>query len=138
VKEKSTMSSGVPITLALLIGLLFASAAHAGFDGSKPFLCAITETVTCNEAGDCERGSAADVNLPDFVTVDVPGKMLREHGDGDRSSPITSSQTIGGELVLPGVQDHAWSAIVTPQGRFRASAAGGEGGFLLFGVCTDR
>ena len=132
------MSSGASIALGLLIGLLAASAAQAGFDGSKPFLCAITETVTCSEAGDCERGSAADVGLPDFVTVDVPGKMLREHGDGDRSSPITSSQKIDGELVLQGVQDHAWSAIVTPRGRLRASAAGGEGGFLLFGVCTDR
>jgi hypothetical protein len=136
-KEKSAMSSKLSFALALLVGLFSVSAAQAGFDGSEPFLCAITETVSCTETGVCERGSAEDVGLPDFIMVDVPGKMFREHGDGTRSSPISSTQKLADNLAIHGVQDRAWSAIVTPDGHLSISAAGANGGFLLFGVCTE-
>jgi hypothetical protein len=94
--------------------------------------------VSCSEAGVCERGSDDDVGLPDFITVDVPGKRLGGHGSGGRSSPIANSQKLEGMLVVEGVEKRAWSAIVTPQGRISSSAAEDGGGFLFFGVCTDR
>ncbi|MCP3880944.1 MAG: hypothetical protein GY701_21490, partial [Sulfitobacter sp.] len=59
------------------------SATATGFDGSVPLLCAVTDTVSCDSKGECVEGSAAAVNLPIFLRIDVANKTaqsVRESG----------------------------------------------------------
>ena len=37
------------------------SVTSAGFDGSVPMLCAVTDTVSCDSKGECVEGSAEAV-----------------------------------------------------------------------------
>lgn len=121
-----------------LAGVLAVPAASwsASLDGSKPFLCALGRAVECDEDGDCEEGSPDDVNLPDFIWVDVPAKALREHG-GERKTEILNHLRRDGQLILQGVQDRAWSVSISEQtGRFTATSTADGVAFVLFGACT--
>lgn len=101
-----------------------------------PFLCAVTQTLECAGQGPCLRGSAEDVNLPDFIWVDVPGKQLREHG-GSRKTQIRSQMSRNGQLILQGVKERAWSVSISEAtGRLTGTAAAEDADFVLFGVCT--
>ncbi len=123
--------------LVSLLALLPGAPAVAEFDSSKPFLCAITETVECGPNGSCTRGSAEDVNIPTFVWVDVPGGRLREHG-GERVTSIGRHERKNGQLLLQGVQERAWSVSISEAtGGLTATAAGDGFGFVLFGACTN-
>jgi hypothetical protein len=122
--------------LAAFLILVPGAPALAGVDGSKPFLCAVTETVDCGPDGTCTRGSAEDVGLPTFLWVDVPGAQLREHR-GERTTKIGRKEQRDGRLVLQGVERRAWSiSIHESTGELTAAAAGDGAGFVLFGACT--
>jgi hypothetical protein len=118
---------------------LFAPAAPAlaGFDGSKPFLCAVTEAVDCGSDGSCSRGAAEDFDLPTFLWVDVPAGELREHR-GERKTKIGRSERSDGRLLLQGIERRAWSVSIHEEsGRLTASAADDGVGFVIFGACTE-
>ena len=123
-------------TLAALLVIAAGSPAMAQVDGSKPFLCAITEAVDCGRDGTCARGSAEDVGLPTFIWVDVPAGTLREHG-GERRTRVGRSEERDGKLLLQGVEERAWSASISQAtGALTAAAAGDGAAFVLFGACT--
>lgn len=123
--------------LALLLLALPGTALAAGVDGSKPMLCAVTETLECSYGGDCVRGSAEDINIPPFVVVDPKAKRLSEYR-GERKSPVQTVFEKDGQVVLQGYENRAWSATVSKEnGKLSVTATGPEAGFVLFGVCTD-
>lgn len=132
------MSYRTAIVLALALCIGPASASLAAFDGSKPFLCAITEAVECDDDGVCERGSAEDINAPAFIQIDVKSGRIREHGGGSRSTEIQSHQRMGGRLILQGVQERAWSVSISEEtGDMTMTAAGDRHGIVVFGACTE-
>jgi hypothetical protein len=128
-----------PKRVAALVALLIlipGAPALARVDGSKPFLCAVTEAVDCGSDGTCSRGSAEAVGLPTFVWVDVPGAQLREHR-GERTTKIGRKEQRDGRLLLQGVEKRAWSISINEStGELTAAAAGDGAGFVLFGACT--
>jgi hypothetical protein len=124
------------VSLSALL-LLPCGTALAGFDGSKPFLCAITEAIECDDDGNCVGGSADDVNMPAFIRVDVAGKNLSEH-NGERTTAIQSHTRANGQLLLQGVQERVWNVSISEEsGLFTATAAEHGTGFVFFGACTD-
>jgi hypothetical protein len=130
------MRIGGSLAVAALL-LAPAAPARAAFDGSKPFLCALTQVIDCGSDGACSRGPAEHFELPTFVWVDVPAGELREHR-GARTSKIAGSERREGRLLLHGFDRRAWSASIHEEsGRLTASAADDGVGFLLFGTCTE-
>lgn len=111
----------------------------AEIDGSAPLLCAVTNTVSCDNQGDCVEGSATAVNLPVFIRVDPEKKTAestRESGE-KRTSPILSVHKEAGALVLLGFeQGGGWSAAIGEKtGKFTLTVAEEGVGYIVFGTC---
>lgn len=112
----------------------------AGFDGSAPLLCAVTDTVSCDSKGECVEGSAEAVNLPVFLKIDVTNKTaasVRASGE-QRTSKILSVHEEADALVLLGVEDSGgWSAAIgESSGKLTLTAAEEGVGYIVFGACT--
>jgi hypothetical protein len=114
----------------------------ADFDGSVPLLCAVTSTASCDAQGECIEGPANAVNLPVFVTIDVPSKIAQSTraGGEKRTSEISSVQKGEGALVLLGVDQGAgWSvAIGESSGKMTLAVSGDGVGYLAMGTCTPK
>ena len=109
------------------------------YDGSKPMLCAVTAVSECTRDGNCERSAPQEGNnLPGFVRVDVPGKLLTDNDAAGRKTPIKSSAIVDSLLILEGSENgKAWSIVIgTDSGIFGSSVVEDDGLFAIFGRCT--
>ncbi len=46
------------------------------FDGSKPLLCAVIETFECGPGGECQRGTAESIDIPQFLKISFEKKAI--------------------------------------------------------------
>ena len=89
-------------TIILTIGCAVAAAglAAAGdLDGSRNLLCAPTDLVECGGAGECQRLTAEELNMPQFFTVDFKKKQMSgklENGE----ETTTATQNVA-KRVMP-------------------------------------
>jgi len=122
--------------VAIALGALFTHAAvGADFDGSKPLICAAIEANDCAFGANCIKGVAEDVNLPQFVRVDLTDNTITARG---RTSAIRNHTRASGMLVIHGFENgRAWSITISERsGKLVGAIAGDEEGFLVFGACT--
>ncbi len=118
------------------------SVSAADFDGSKPFLCAVTEAVECDEENGCRQGTLKSMDIPQFVLVDLKKKMifarLREEDEDRREAKIINFVRTDGKLIMQGTQGfRGWGVVVGEKsGKMSASISEEVVGFLLFGSCT--
>jgi hypothetical protein len=124
-----------------LAAILAAPALAKGpFDGSKPLLCAVTDSDVCVEDGDCVDGDAEDVRAPRFVRLDVNGKKV-EILDAGREGEVTTVDRVvrsDGRLILQGVEGgRGWTLLVSETtGETTLSVSDEGGAFVTFGACT--
>jgi hypothetical protein len=128
-----------PLVASTLITALAGTAglAAAGpFDGSRPFLCAVTTIMECDAAGQCERQIPDGVNSPKFVRVDLAAQAVS--ADAGKKSQLKSMAHVDGELILQGSENgRGWSATVDEEtGRMAAAVVDNDYTFSLFGSCT--
>ena len=133
--------------LALGVGAVLASTAHAAVDGSKPVICAVAEVTECHPDEVCQRVKARDANLPRFLRVDFKAKEITRidpSGD-DLTSEIERRETVDGRLVLQGAEDGSegerdgigWSmSIDEASGDMVLTGSGAAVAFVIFGACT--
>jgi len=116
--------------------LLPVPVAAAPLDGSTPILCAIHSVTECGGRGDCERGDPSQEEIPAFVQINLPKKMLSSV-DGARTSPITSSSRSNGRLMIQGMQnERVWGAVLDEEtGRMSATVSEAGGAIVLTGAC---
>lgn len=133
---RTLQALGMLLVLVLVPGTLTATP----YDGSAPLLCAVITVLECAPTGECHRETAAGVNIPQFVTVNVPQKVLRAADDSGRTSAITSREHFNGSMILQGAQGgRGWSvAISEATGTMSASVVEEGVGFVIFGACTQR
>jgi hypothetical protein len=129
------------VTLVAVLLAASGQAIAADFDGSKPLICALVETVDCSQDGSCSNGSPLELDLPIFVEVDVGAGMIkgrRHDGGPDLSAPISNVTQQATTLALHGAQnERAWNLVISKtDGTMTATIADVESGFLLFGTCT--
>ena len=88
--------------------------------------------------GACNRRTAEEVNLPQFIHVDLKAKLAA--ADGSRSAPIPQIDQTGGRTILHGGQvGRAWSMVIEGDtGKLSAGVVEREGAFVVFGACTPR
>ena len=127
-----TASIGVLATLGLPSAVL----AAAPMDGSAPLLCALNSVVECSRQGDCERTTTEEAEMPPFVRIDVPKRLLSSV-DGARTSPIVTVQRANGRLMLQGMQnERVWGAVIDEgSGRMTATVGEDDGAFVIAGAC---
>lgn len=110
-------------------------------DGSTPAICAFRSAFYCDGAGQCERVTVEDLNLPTFFKVDFKGNKMTGLGAGveagaKKESAIKGVQTVNGMIVLQGVEGRGWSMAITGDtGKMVLSGSGDDDGFMLFGDC---
>ena len=126
--------------LALCLSLVPSAVVAAKYDGSVPLLCAVIEVLECEAGAECHRGDAESVNLPSFVKVDVPQKVLGTTAAAaeQRTTPIKHVEQLDGRLILQGGEGgRAWSLIIAEgTGKLTATTTDDRVGFVIFGACT--
>src|SRR5262245_1114863 len=120
----------------VVLGISPAPIKAAPMDGSVPILCAFQSVVECARQGECERSSSADADLPPFLQVNVPQRMLTSM-DGKRTSPIITFQRANGRLMMQGMQNNrVWGAVINEQtGQLWATIGEADGAIVLSGAC---
>jgi hypothetical protein len=126
------------IAVAWLLGMAAASEAQP-YNGSMPLKCAIETVMVCNDPAMCVRGTAATVNLPPVLTVDVPNRLISGEATG-RTIRIMSVDRAPGKMMLRGLDAQtlgiAWDLIVNETSGAMAASVLSQGGFLMFGRCA--
>ena len=133
-----------PCLVSTLVTTLVGTAglAAAGpYDGSRPFLCAVTTIMECDASGQCERQIPDGVNSPAFIRVDVAAKAVSSSGEqtgGAKNSQLKTVTRLDGELILQGSENgRGWSATVDEDtGRMAAAIIDNDYTFSLFGRCV--
>ncbi len=128
--------------LIFVLGFSFCATASpvraAKFDGSVPLLCVPVQITECDAGGRCYQGTAEDVNLPQFIKINVREKMLSGVDEAPRTTPIDYLEREGGKLVLHGGQDgKGWTVVISEEtGKLAATISEERTGFIVFGACT--
>ena len=108
--------------------------------GSTRFLCAPVQATLCVEDGECAVDLPWDVNIPQFVEVDLEAKRLSttEASGEDRSTPIEHLSRGDGKIVFHGFEmGRAFSWVISePTGHATAAVAADGVAVAVFGVCT--
>ncbi len=134
------MSSLKYLTLALTI--LAASTAVLADDltGSTSFLCTAAQVTACQSDGECTSGPAWNLNVPQFIEVDLEKKTLSttEASGENRTTPIKTWERADGQIFLQGVKGgRAFSFAITEETGLVSIAVAMDGrGVIVFGACT--
>jgi hypothetical protein len=111
----------------------------AAIDDRTSLICALVDLHSCVLGEACQRESAAALNLPTVVKVDIAAKTIvgqRMDGPGQTTS-IGNVQRNDQGLVLQGVDgQRSWNAVIDGDGGLSLAAVGPDGAFLIFGECA--
>jgi hypothetical protein len=126
--------------LSLAACTLFAPARADDLTGAGKFLCAAKSVSACCDDGECATGTAAELNLPEFVEVDLTAKHVsttKASGLG-RKSPIDGLKRADGKIVFYGLENgRAFSFLVAEDtGELSATIAAEGCSVTVFGSCT--
>jgi hypothetical protein len=137
------MNKTILLILALLlIGGLPCHVLAGDFDGSKPLLCAVTETIECTPDGECLRGEAENIDIPPFLKINVKKRRISgTRQDGTvRTTEIKNVEHMDGKLILQGVQNgKGWTMVISEAtGKATITASDDQLGFVVFGACTPK
>ena len=124
--------------VAVMLAVAITAGAAPPYDGTKPMQCAISTVMVCSDPSVCVRGTAATVSLPPVLNVDVPQKVISGAATG-RTVKITWVEPEGGRLLLAGSESGgSWNvAIVEDSGAMSSVVLVRDGGFLMFGTCSN-
>ena len=129
--------AGMVLAAAGLCLAPYPAGAAGKHDGSAPMLCVPIAVTECGAEGECKRGTAESVNLPQFIRVDVKAMTIRSEEE-KRESPIKTVEHMNGKLILQGTQgERGWTMLITEDtGRMSATVSADGEGFVVFGACT--
>ena len=128
------------VITAAWLAYLATGAAATPYAGTTPMKCTIQTVMVCNDPSTCVRGTAATVNLPPVLVVDVASKLITGAATG-RSVKIMSVDRGAGKMMLRGLDVHtlgvAWDLVVDEKSGTMSAAVLSQGGYLLFGRCAE-
>jgi hypothetical protein len=108
--------------------------------GADRLLCTAVQATKCVEDGDCYVDLPWNLNIPQFLEVDVTGKTMRTTAASgeNRVTPIMHLIREGGVIVLQGFEKgRAFSFVITePTGQLAVAVAAEGRAVSVFGACT--
>jgi hypothetical protein len=124
-----------------LAGLLYCGAVFADdVSGANSLLCYGLSAARCEIGEACEAVAPWQLNLPDFVKLDLRGKLIQTTAASaeQRETPLQSVQRNNGTIQIQGVQgERAFSWVISEtSGEGTLSVAGHGQGVTVFTVCT--
>ena len=115
------------------------AAAAGRYDGSAPMICGAMMVTECGADGKCLYRTAADVNLPSLLRVDVKAMKIRNlEAEKGRESPIKNTEHMNGKMLLQGAEgDRGWTVVIHEDtGKMSATVSADGEGFVIFGQCA--
>ena len=126
----------------VVLGVLLTTtpAAAASLDGAPRLSCAIQTVMVCHDQSSCVRGTAATVNMPPTLKIDLGERLVTGAATG-RTAKITSIGRGEGRLLVQGeetgMRGIAWDVVIAEtSGVMSGAVLSHEGGFLMFGACS--
>jgi hypothetical protein len=124
-----------------LVGLFYCGAVFADdISGSDSLLCYGLAATRCELGKACEAVAPWQLNLPDFVKLDLRGKRIHTTAGSaeERETPLQSVQRANSTILIHGAQgERAFSWLIDEvSGDGTLSVAGHGQGVTVFTVCT--
>jgi hypothetical protein len=108
--------------------------------GANKLLCTAVQATKCEEGGDCLVDLPWNLNVPQFIEVDLGvNKLSTTKASGEnRETPILHVIREGGVIVLQGFEKGRAFSLVITEATGRASIAVATEGkaVAIFGACT--
>ena len=121
--------------------LLVVSALADNLEGVDKMICAAGQVQICIENNMCYPANAAELDVPDFVIIDLGKKVISttKASDQNRSTPLKYIERADGLVYLQGIEGgRAFSFMIDEAtGRMTVSVARDGVAVSVFGACTD-
>lgn len=128
------------LAIAAAIALAPGAAVADSLVGSDRFLCSAATVTACTEDGDCFKLAPSDLNMPQFVEVDLQKKKLTttKSSGMNRASDIVNLQRKDGTILMQGEQNgRAYSWMVNETLGIATISVAFDGFSVgVFGSCT--
>jgi hypothetical protein len=129
--------------LAALAALLVFSGQTAGADdltGSNRFLCSAVQATECFVGGECGIDLPWNINIPQFIEIDLDGKMLSTTAASgqNRTTPIEHLEKENGVIALQGSENgRGFTFVISEEtGQVTVAIATTGEAVIVFGACT--
>lgn len=123
-----------------VVALLSGTAIADDLTGADRLLCSTTQATACGMAAECASLPPAELNIPQFVLVDVAKKTLSTTAASgeNRTTPAQTVRREEGQIVLQGYENGRAFSLVIQEATGRASfaSAAESRGVMVFAACT--
>ena len=128
------------VLAAVLFVVADAVARADNVKGANLLLCTAVQATGCYESGECESDLPWNLNVPQFIQVDLKAKRLattKASGE-NRTTPLEQVRREGGAIVLQGFENgRAFSFFIMEESGFATVAVASDGkAVVVFGACT--
>ena len=125
-----------------LTGLLATVSAQADdLQGVDRMICAASQVQICLELDTCYSATPWELDVPDFVVIDVKKKTVSttKSSNRDRSTTFSSVAKQSGLIYLQGMEGGRAFSFVIDEATGRMTVAVSRDGLTVsvFGACTD-
>ena len=139
-RTKSMPNRWVKVGAALAAGAMVVTALADDLAGENEILCSSASVVICLDDGTCVAAVPWEVNVPQFIEVDLRRKRLAttEASGENRATTVNSLMKEDGLTYLQGVEGgRAFSIIINESTGFMTAAVAREDiTVTVFGACT--
>lgn len=108
--------------------------------GANRILCTAVQATRCVDSGDCEVDLPWNLNVPQFIEVDLTAKKLSttKASGQNRTTPIEQLRRQDGMIVIQGFEKgRAFSFVIEQEtGTLTAVVASQGRAVAVFGACT--
>ena len=121
-----------------ILAIVFIPAMAMTEEIPKTMLCSVLKTVDCPMGEKCWRGSAKDLNFPQFVTLNFAEKIIsgKLHDGQNKTATIDKITRDDGKIILQGMEKRPWNlTLLEATGEFSASATDENKVLGIFGAC---
>lgn len=131
-------------TIAMALSTVFLLAVPAAFaddlTGVDRILCTTVQVTSCLDNGDCVVDLPWNLNVPQFIEMDLKGKRLattKASGE-NRATAIDTLRREAGVIVIQGFEKgRAFSIVISEASGLMSAAVATEGKSVgVFGACT--
>jgi hypothetical protein len=109
--------------------------------GVNEIVCAPAQVQICVEHDQCYSATPSDLNMPDFVVIDLRKKTVSttKASHENRSTPFTSVKKKDGLIFLQGIEgERAFSFVIEEaSGKITVAISSDGLSVSVFGACTD-
>lgn len=128
-------------TLAGALTLIAGVVAAEDLTGVDRFICSSAQAQICLETGECYAAIPWELDVPDFIVVDLDRKTVSttEASDLNRSSEFSKVEKSNGIIYVQGIEDgRAFSFVIHESTGHMTAAIARDGlSVTVFGACTD-